>query len=150
MDESSPNIPQQCGNNKAGVDWSSLSKTQKKRAKAKIKDKNNVSTDAKDSITKVEPIVQTKFSVNPFTEHSLKVQSLPKITINDPLITAIQNIIDHQLGTAKLNQEELTSMVDHVNGLGMPDWWNMGLGVKTEMLSICFLKFIKSDKDNIL
>jgi len=40
LTKSTPEIPQQCGS--IGVEWSNLSKTQKKRLKAKIKDRDTI------------------------------------------------------------------------------------------------------------
>ena len=51
-------------------------------------------------------------------------QSLPTININDPLITAIQNIIEKELELIKLNPEELMLIIEIVNGRRCPDWRN--------------------------
>ena len=48
-------------------------------------------------------------------------ENLPRITLKDPLITAIQNIIDKELELTKINDEELKMIIGIVNGRRIPD-----------------------------
>ena len=114
LTESSPEIPQQCAND--GVDWSSLCKTQKKRAKAKIK--NIVSKEDIESATHDKPDLTQpsnngpdKLAGNLFKDEHQR-RKVFKITIDESLISTIQNVIDHQLKIVKLDDEELTSIVN--------------------------------------
>ena len=47
--------------------------------------------------------------------------NLPKISLFDPLITAIQNIIVKELGFIKVIDEELMIIIENVNGREIPD-----------------------------
>ena len=116
-------IPHQCGN--LSVDeQSSLSKTQKKKLKAKAKGKSinkGVKSESKEHTACNEPIST----------------DLPKMNLDDPLITKVQSIIEQELKIDKLSEEELNSIVDVVNGENAPDQWNLGWSLKSEMFKVC-------------
>jgi hypothetical protein len=107
MTDPSTIIPHQCGN--LSVDeYSSLSKTQKKKLKAKSKGKSinkGVKSESKEHTSSKEPI-----SID-----------LPKMNLDDPLIAKVQSIIEHELKIDKLSEEEISSIVDVVNGENIPD-----------------------------
>ena len=113
-------IPQQCGNLSV-EDWSNLSKTQKKKLKAKSKGKSinkgvkNVEISSKDITPQVNQLKFNPFNLDP---------SLPRITLNDPLINSIQDIIDEELELSKLHDEELVLIIDIVNARNIPDLRN--------------------------
>ena len=46
---------------------------------------------------------------------------LPKMNLDDPLIAKVQSIIEHELKIDKLSEEEISSIVDVVNGENIPD-----------------------------
>ena len=48
-------------------------------------------------------------------------ENIKKITLNDSLIIAIQCIINKELELIKLNDEEIKSIIDNVNGRKIPD-----------------------------
>lgn len=129
--KSSPVIPQQCGN-KNGVDWSSLSRTQKKKMKAKTKVE-----DSKDAVITCKTTEELGEMVgNPFA----KQYDLPRLTLHDPLILSLQKIIDEQLGTVKLDDKEVEIIIVCVNRLKMLEWWNVGWTLKCEFLKTWFEK----------
>ena len=49
---------------------------------------------------------------------------LPKITIDDPFIATIQSIIDQEQELSKLDEDEIKSILDKVDGRKFPDWRN--------------------------
>ena len=89
LTKSTPEIPQQCGS--IGVEWSNLSKTQKKRMKAKNKDRDTIK--------------EIKESMDPKSDNTAKdylekdVKSMPKIIFNDPLIKSLENELDKHMGS---------------------------------------------------
>ena len=103
MTDPSTIIPHQCGNLSVN-DLSSLSKTINKRLKAKSKGKSinkGVKSESKEHI----------ISCNEFISIDL-----PKMNLDEPLIAKFQSIIEHDLKIDKLSEEELSSIVDVVNG----------------------------------
>ena len=48
-------------------------------------------------------------------------ENIKKITLNDSLIIAIQCIINKELELIKVNDEEIQSIIDNVNGKKIPD-----------------------------
>ena len=76
------------------MDWSSLSKTQKKRKKAKAKTHNTVP------------------DFNSFANHvEIDFKTLPKMTFNDPLIETIKNLLDLSFYGCLINKEEIISVI---------------------------------------
>ena len=115
MTESTPAIPQQCGN--IGVDWSSLSKTQKKKFKANAKTHRTVP------------------DINPFASHvEVDFNALPKMTFNDPLIEMIKNLLDSSFNGCVVHDEEIKSSIEQVNGARAHDWFNLGFAFKSIIL----------------
>ena len=77
------------------MDWSSLSKTQKKRHKAKAKTHN------------------TFPDINPFASYvEVDFNTLPKMTFNDPLIETIKNLLDSSFNGCLLNEEEILNIIE--------------------------------------
>ena len=64
--------------------------------------------------------------------------------MENPLIAKVQNIINQDLKLDKLNDEDISSVVDIKNGKGNPDQCNLGWSVKSEMLRACIEKVINS------
>ena len=56
---------------------------------------------------------------NPFMPNLDK--SLPRISLEDPFITAINNIIDKELELTKINDEELKLIIGIVSARRIPD-----------------------------
>ena len=89
LTKSTPEIPQQCGS--IGVEWSNLSKTRKKRMKAKNKDRDTIK--------------EIKESMGPKSDNTAKeylekdVKSMPKIIFNGPLIKLFENELDKHMGS---------------------------------------------------
>ena len=77
-----------------------------------IKDKNNVEVNSE---------VNTSLG-NGLNYYTLTQDlSLPRITLNDPLITAIQNIINKELKLTRLHEEQLKMIIDIVHCRRCPD-----------------------------
>ena len=89
LTKSTPEIPQPSGS--IGVEWSSLSKTQKKRMKAKVKDRDTIK--------------EINESMDPKSDNTAKkyiekdVKSMPKIRFDDPLIKSLENELDKHVGS---------------------------------------------------
>jgi len=49
---------------------------------------------------------------------------MPKITLSDPLIIEIQNLIDQEEEIIRLDEEELIEVLEIVDGRKIPDWRN--------------------------
>ena len=88
--------------------------------KAKIKGKSiNKGTKYVEDFSEFPTPLGSQLNYNPFMPNLDK--NLPRITLNDPLITAIQIIIDNELELTKLNEEELELIIGIVNGRRIPD-----------------------------
>ena len=87
-----PIIPQQCGSE--GVEWSSLSKTQKKKlkTKAKINVMNNLLIDDS-TIQEGNKKTQSDNPVKDCIEKDVTPKPLFKMTFEDPLISVIENVL---------------------------------------------------------
>ena len=74
---------------------------------------------------------------NIFSQHFAMLEQKPtiKINIDDPLITALEIVIDEQLGHVKLNKDEILSVIKVVNDEDLKDWWRVGWRVKCDMLA---------------
>ena len=122
---STPEIPQQCGN-VTGVDWSKLTRTQKKKfkTKSKIKNVNQILKDS-DQIWKSEmPLlpnnnidINEKTMQNAPDSNPFAVLLLPecKLTTQDTLISATQDLIKEQLGFVKLDENEIIPIIEMIN-----------------------------------
>ena len=51
-----------------------------------------------------------------------KESGLPKITLDDPLIIEIQNLIDQEEEIIRLEEKELISVLEIVDRKHIPDW----------------------------
>ena len=128
-------IPQESG--KEVDDQSSLSKTQKKRLKAKSKGKV-INKGVKNVFQDFRPI---DFDIRDVQVNAIiKEQTLPKISANDPLFTSIQKLIDQEQEIDKLEEDEIYSVLEIVEGRKIPDWRNQRWSVQAEMLRVCFEK----------
>ena len=78
---------------------------------------------------------------NPFAQKYI----WPKLTLDDPLIMAVQKVIDEKLGLVKLNDEEIKKVIDDVNDIKMFEWWNVGWTFKCLILKMWFEKLVNSD-----
>ena len=160
--KSSTLIPHHCGN--LSVDeQSSLSKTQKKRLKAKSKGKGinkGVNSQSNDNMLCNDPqcieLPEINFvyhkpnnKANLFKHMYMKDQK-PSITLthDDPLIIAIQEVVQIQLGHIKLDDDGIKSVVKIVNDRHMKDLWRVGWGIKNEMLHKWFDKYNDEYKNN--
>ena len=78
------------------------------------------------------------------------IDQKPNITLthDDPLIIAIQEVVQIQLGHIKLNDDDIKSVVKIVNDRRMKDLWSVGWGIKNEMLHKWFDKYVDEYKDN--
>jgi len=65
--------------------------------------------------------------------------------LDDPLIMAVQKVIDEKLGLVKLNDEEIKKVIDDVNDIKMFEWWNVGWTFKCYILKMWFEKLVNSD-----
>ena len=77
------------------------------------------------------------------------IDQKPSITLthDDPLIIAIQEVVQIQLGHIKLNDDDIKS-VKIVNDRHMKDFWSVGWGIENEMLHKWFDKYVDEYKDN--
>ena len=126
---STPEVPQQCGNEN-GVEWSKLSKTQKKKSKAKAKIQNvkqllndcDQTSTLKITLQQNDKIDTKELDQHDFTFASMLIQK-PTINISpeDSLISAIQEVIDKVLGHIKINDDDVVSVLKVVNDRGMED-----------------------------
>ena len=76
-----------------------------------------------------------ELKVNVFAKHEALRNQLPSIiiTAQDPLISAIHDVIDEQLRHVKLKDEDIISVIKIINERIMKDQWNVGWGIKAEM-----------------
>ena len=112
------------------------------KAKSKGKDIiKGIKTGSKEYTVCIDPSNNElpKINFNPFKQDLI----LSRIALSDPLITEIQSIIDKELELRKLSDEELLLIIDIVNDRRIPDWRNLGWGIKCEMLRVCFEKSFK-------
>ena len=77
------------------MDWSSLSKTQKKRKKAKAKTHNTVPDTIKEINESMDP--KSDNTAKKYIEKDVK--SMPKIRFDDPLIKSLENELDKHMGS---------------------------------------------------
>ena len=54
----------------------------------------------------------------------IRERFIPKITLGDPLIIEIQNLIDQEEEIIRLDEEELIEVLKIVDGKKIPDWRN--------------------------
>ena len=65
----------------------------------------------------------------------LEQKTAIKINIDDPLITALEVVIDEQLGYVKLSKDDILSVIKVVNDEDMKDWCRVGWNNKCDMLA---------------
>jgi hypothetical protein len=111
-----PIIPQQCG--KEGVEWSSLSRTQKKnlKTKAKINIMNNLLND-ESIIQEGNKKTQCDNPVKDYVEKD--VNSKPIMTPDDPVISKIKKLLVTVFDECKINDADIINIV--AKGVGAPD-----------------------------
>ena len=137
MVESIPLIPQQCETQ--GVDdYPNLSKAQKKKARAKYnkdkivlkgcKDESIDESKAKNVFDDWQPpdFTQIKSQMHASLKEVEKNREriMPKITLSDPKIIEIQNLLGTEEEIIRLDEEELIEVMKIVDGRKIPDWRN--------------------------
>lgn len=84
----------------------------------------------------LESKIEFPNKVNVFAQNQALMDQLPCIVITsqDPLVTGIQTVIDNELGYVKLSEENVQEVIKIVNDRKMKDQWNLGWGIKAEMV----------------
>ena len=145
MVESTPSIPKQCEKIQGVDDYQNLSKTQKKKKRAKYNKDKNASAIKIFEINEVDMIKSTsKFNkekdaseiksfevneaesmnntsknkeVNLFKQQFTMLDQKPsiKISFEDSLVKGIQEVIDEHLGHVSLSDDDILSVIKKVN-----------------------------------
>ena len=105
------------------MDWSSLSKTQKKKFKANAKTHRTVP-----DMNLFANCVEVDFN------------NLPKMKFADSWIETIKSLLDSKFDGCLVDDEEIKFIIEQLNGAGAPNWFNLGFGVKSSILRTQVLK----------
>ena len=62
------------------------------------------------------------------------------MTFNDPLIETIKNLLDSSFNGSLVTDEEIVNIIEQSNGAGVPNWFNLGIWVKSGMFRTQVLK----------
>ena len=74
-----------------------------------------------------------------------------ELKIDDPLVTAIQSVIEEKLGVVKLEEIDIIPIIKNINESEiMSNWWHLGWSFKCDMLEKWLGKYKASENiDNI-
>ena len=74
--------------------------------------------------------------VNVFAQQFAMLEKKPTfyINCNDTLIIALQDVILEHIGQIKLSNDDIIDVVKVINDEDMKDCWNIGWGVKCDIL----------------